>query len=562
MKLYEAFAEALKREGTQILFTLVDDTILPLVQAASEAGIRIVATRHEQAAVAMADGYSRAGGFPAVAVVGAGPALAQTATALVTAARHRSRILVLAGQTPEAMAHHVKRFDQAGFVAATGCGVDTVRDDEDASATFYRALRRAGSGTGPTVLCLPADLLERQVVEPFHDPAEVAAAPPAPDEADLARAASMIEAARRPIIVAGAGALQSGAMDGIQALAARSGALLATTLQAREWFRGCAGDIGLMGSLATPSARALFGRADLLVAVGTTLNPYVLGTAFGDALLGAETQLLQIDRDPARIGRDRAVTQAIVGDAGGCVEALLRRLGPGDKPLWVEALPQPSEPSPPPRGGRPSAREFLAALAPMLPTERSVTVDCGLFTFAVVDEIRCRPEQFHWTLDFGSVGLALPLGLGAAMARPELPAFVFVGDGGLAMSVHELMTAAAQGVAVTIVVLDDGGFGAEAHILEERGKPAGLADYPNPDFHEVARSLGVEAARVESLAELETHRGRLGRPEAGPFLLHARVVRDPGHRSVAPEPRRGAGGPSDLPAADGAKAPLRAARPR
>jgi acetolactate synthase I/II/III large subunit len=162
----------------------------------------------------------------------------------------------------------------------------------------------------------------------------------------------------------------------------------------------------------------------------------------------------------------------------------------------------------------------------MLPDVRSVTLDCGLFAFAAIDELRCDPEFFHWTLDFGSMGLAISIGLGAALGRSDVPAYIVVGDGGLAMSLSELMTAATQAIPVTIIVLDDGGFGAEARILEQRGQPVELALYDNPDFAVVARAMGLDVTTVIGAKDLRELPAILGRDRAGPLLVHVRIERD------------------------------------
>ncbi len=524
MKLDDALADALAREGVDVLFTLVDDTILPLVQAAKERGIRIVTTRHEQAAVAMADGYARASHRLGVAAVGAGPAVAQIGTALATASRRGSQVAVLAGRTPRELEHHVKRFDEVPLVRATGATAFALVEVADAARVLSLALEHVEGGSGPVVLGIASDLLDCEC-PPF--PARRARLPDRGqvDEASLAQAAGALAAARRPILLAGRGALQSGARTAIIELGRRSGALLATTLQARGWFQGVEHDIGLMGSLASPETRGRVAQADLIVAIGTTFNAYVQGTAFGHEPLATDVQLLQIDTDPAAIGRHRPVAQRLVGDATACVAALCERSPSPAASEWgsIDRVIRTREQAP---VGEPlSARGFLASLDALLPDVRSVTLDCGLFTFSAIDELRCDPEFFHWTLDFGSMGLAVSIGLGAALGRPDVPACIVVGDGGLAMSLSELLTAAAHAIRVTIVVLDDGGFGAEARILEQRGKPLDLAWYENPDFAAVARALGLEAITVTSVDDLCELQASLAHDRAGPLVVHVPIER-------------------------------------
>jgi acetolactate synthase-1/2/3 large subunit len=525
VNLDDALAEALVREGVEVLFTLVDDTILPLVQAAKERGIRIIATRHEQAAVAMADGYARASNRLGVAAVGAGPAVAQIGTALATASRHRSDVAVFAGRTARGLGHHVKRFDEAPLVTAAGATPFPLVEVADAARVLTLALDHVEQGSGPVVLGIPSDLFDSECSPIPPRPARTVRSGE-PDEAPLVEAVGALTQARRPILLAGRGAVQSGARQAIIELARRSGALLATTLQARGWFEGVERDISLMGSLASPETRAMVRQADLLVAIGTTLNAYVQGSAFGDELLAPDVQLLQIDTNPAAIGRYLPVDHRLVGDATKCVQALCERTAWPAVGQWKAPNRTPRTRPEAPAGAPLAARSFLASLDAMLPDVRSVTLDCGLFTFAALDQIRCDPEFFHWTLDFGSMGLAIPIGLGAALGRPDVPAYILVGDGGLAMTLSELMTAASHAIPVTIVVLDDGGFGAEVRILEQRGKPPELARYENPDFAAVARALGLDATTVTKAEDLAELRAILGRDRAGPLVVHVRIERD------------------------------------
>ena len=525
MNLDDALAEALVREGVEVLFTLVDDTILPLVQAAKEQGVRIIATRHEQAAVAMADGYARASNQLGVAAVGAGPAVAQIGTALATASRHRSHVAVFAGRTAHELEHHVKRFDEAPLVTAAGATAFPLVEVADAPRILALALDHVEQGSGPVVLGIPSDLFDSECAPIPPRPARMVASGQ-PDEALVVAAVGALARARRPILLAGRGAVQSGARQPIIELARRSGALLATTLQACGWFEDVEHDIGMMGSLASPETRGIVRQADLLVAIGTTLNAYVQGTAFGDEMLAADVEVLQIDSDSAAIGRYLPADHRLVGDATACVQALC------DGTAWPAAdrwgpMSRPPRTRPEPFAAGPlAAGSFLASLDAMLPEVRSVTLDCGLFTFAAIDQIRCDPELFHWTLDFGSMGLAIPIGLGAALGRPDVPAYIVVGDGGLAMTLSELMTAASQAIPVTIVVLDDGGFGAEVRILEQRGKSPELAVYENPDFAAVARAMGLDATTVTSVEDLPDLRAILGRDRTGPLVVHVRIERD------------------------------------
>jgi thiamine pyrophosphate-dependent acetolactate synthase large subunit-like protein len=285
-----------------------------------------------------------------------------------------------------------------------------------------------------------------------------------------------------------------------------------------------------MGAFATEQGRALFGQADLLVAIGTSLNPYIQDTAYGPhGHLAPAANIIQIDQDPAHIGDYQPVALGITADATAAVEAISAALGPATKPAWA---PGAAPAAPAPEDGKLSTAAFLTALDPMLPADRTVVVDCGLFVFPLIDAIRCEPEHFIWTMNFGAVGMALAIGIGAAVGAPQRPCFVFAGDGGFTMAPQEIMTAAANAIPITVVILDDGAYGAEAHLLKKRGKPLDLALLPNPDLAAMARSMGADAVTVRSLADLAGISARLVQPRERPLIIHAIVERPSGHRAI------------------------------
>ena len=532
MKLHEALAGALVQEGVSTIFTLIDDPILAFVQSLLEHGIRIISARHEQAAVGMADGYARSTGGIGVCVIGAGPAVAQTGTALITARRNRTKLLVIAGDTPSAWRHHIKSFGQESFIRATAGSCYAPREVGAAGAALGQALRQIKSGGGPAVLSIASNLLDAALPSPWtYQPETELSHRTFPDPAAIRQAARLLAAAQRPVLLAGGGAVAAGAKPGILRLADAAGALLATTIQARDWFRGDQRAIGIMGAFATEQGRALFAQADLLVAIGTSLNPYIQDTAYGPhGHIAPDAKIIQIDRDPAPIGDYQPVALGITGDAAATVHAIGSALGAAVKPAWAggaaPALPPPED------DGNLFTAAFLAALDPLLPADRTVVVDCGLFVFPLVDAIHCPPEHFIWTMNFGAVGMALAIGIGAAAGAPQRPCFVFAGDGGFTMAPQEIMTAAANGIPVTVIILDDGAYGAEAHLLKARGKPLGLALLFNPDLAAMARSMGADAVTVRTLADLVGIAPLFARPRERPLVIHAIVERPAGHRAI------------------------------
>jgi thiamine pyrophosphate-dependent acetolactate synthase large subunit-like protein len=176
------------------------------------------------------------------------------------------------------------------------------------------------------------------------------------------------------------------------------------------------------------------------------------------------------------------------------------------------------------RGG--DLRAYALAFDDILPTDRIVAVDVGHFTSEIVRYVSVtRPDRLVFAVNFGSVGLGLATGLGAALAGTDSPVFAFVGDGGLMMSIQELETAARAQIPLTVIVMNDGGYGAEVHKLRSLGYGGELARFDNPDLVALAGVLGADALRVTSVQQLRESRDHLAATN-GPLLVDVQLNPD------------------------------------
>lgn len=546
MKVVEALAEAIRAETVDTVFCVPDEVTVHIGQALRELGVRVVRGRHEQNVVAMADGYARATGLPAICAVGHGPAIAQTGTGLATAARRRSPVLVL---TPQSDPHrgHVKEFDTRRFVETTGSRYVSMRGGAWVAEDVHEAFRLVRLEQGPVVLAVPqVHAIEAELPGLWHyEPAsELRLQPsvPDPDSDVIDEAAGVLATARKPVIVAGRGAVLAGARDEIRALADRIGALLATSLQARELFRGHPLSIGMVGAYGTDTAVELLAQADCILAVGIALNLYQTG---GGAL-APNAHVIQIDRDPGRIDEFTRVDSAIVGDARSVVQAIntaLERAEISHASAWMSSARErvasaarpvlESPPAEPDSSGRVPMTPILRRLEEKLPRDRVVIVDAGNFVLYTIDEITVPdPTSWVWTSDFGSIGLGLGIGLGTALALPERHCVLFAGDGGFIMSAPELETAARERIPLTMVVLDDCAYRPEVRLLEALGKPADVGLFDEVDFAAVARAFGIPAVTVRAVEDLEAATDLIARRD-GPALIDAKVSGEQVHRSFA-----------------------------
>ena len=350
------------------------------------------------------------------------------------------------------------------------------------------------------------------------------------------RPPTSLEAAERPLIVAGRGAVLAGARDPLEALGARIGALLATSAVANGLFAGLPYAAGIAGGFATPLAAGLLPRADVVLAFGAALNMWT--TSHG-ALIGPDARVIQVDVDEEAIGAHRPVALGLVGDAAEAARALQEELAargvrrPGvrtpelaeelslrrwrDEPLEAAGTPASAA------NGHVDPRELSIALDRLLPAERTVAVDSGAFLGwpAMYLEV---PDAAAWVFSngFQAVGLGLGSAIGAAVARPDRLTVAALGDGGALMALPELETAARLGLRLLVVVYDDAAYGAEVHHFGPQGHPVDLAQFPDADLAALARAAGAEGVTVRSLGDLAALERWLAAP-AGPLLLDAKV---------------------------------------
>ncbi len=544
MKVYEALASAVALEGTEVVFTLMDSFTEDLMVEISEKhGIRTVTTRHEQGAVLMADGYARATGKPGVCVIGAGPALAQTGTGLATARIHRSPVIVIAADTPT-IGHEAKRFDSRLFVEATAQKYVPLRSGVTVAEDVGRAFRHARGGSGPAVICAPSDILDGDLQQEwrYHPTAPTAASTQRaqPDPTMVERAASILSEAQRPVVIAGRGAVTSGAREEIETLASRTGALLANTLQARGYFGDHPYGLGIAGSFGTETMSSLLGEADCVLAVGASLNVYT--TKHGSLFPAA--QVVQIDTQPDRMGETVRPDVEIVGDAMATVSALNtyfdREGSPPKQGYRSEDVALRIAGS---RAGRqrsyvesPGVLDpnlVVAELSRALPADSIVVTEGGHFVLFVATQMEVSgPDAFIWGADFSAVGVGIPMSIGVAVGRPDRKCVLIVGDGGFMMSLPELDTAVRNNLPLAVVVMNDGAFGAEVHDLKNKGKPVTLARYDNPELAGVAQALGAQGLTVRTQPELQAAIGRLG-TEDGPLVVDVKINPDVMHEFKA-----------------------------
>jgi acetolactate synthase I/II/III large subunit len=520
----EAVAEDLARQGVRQVFGILGEDIAELGARLAGCGISYLTARHENQAVAMADGYSRVTGGLGVALLTGGPGFSNALTAINTASRAASGVLVIVGTGTAAS----KYLAHDAVAAAAGVMARTLTSPS--LAEVRDALTWAQSGR-TVVLTLPTAVLAAPAVEAVAPPADRAEPAPVDQEA-VTRVADFLGeqwAVARPVIVAGRGAYLAGAAGQLQELGRLTGALLATTLRAVALFGDDEWNIGVAGTYSTPAAGELLRKADCVIAVGASLNRF---TTYGNSLF-PDAQVVQIDRDPGAFGRHIAVDGdlTIHGDARTAVEMLLTTLterghhSPGYRTAATrKALAADSAGSAGHAPGRPHPGELAAAIDKIVPRARNVVVDGGHFAVFFIANMRAeRPGCFFQTNDAGSIGLSLGAAIGASVARPQVWTVAGIGDAAFMMALGDLDTAVRQQLPLLIVVGNDQSLGMEVHYMRLNGlEPDGVATCATPSLAVVAAALGARSFTISHLSELAAVEPEL-QDMTGPIVLDCRI---------------------------------------
>src|SRR5689334_14028329 len=333
----EAVGQALAGLGAQHVFGVLGSGNFVVTNALVEHGATFLASRHEGGAISMADGYARVSGRVGMCSVHQGPGLTNAMTGLTEAAKSRTPLVVLAADTAASAIRSNFRIEQDNLVRSVGEVPERLHEPASALADAARAWRRAEVERRPVVLMLPLDV--QAAAAPEHDPTVGAGlAPPAPpplrpvrpSPAAVDEAAEVLARARRPLVIAGRGAVLSDARQPLEQLGERLGALLATSANGNGLFAGNPWSLGISGGFASPAALELIAQADVVLSVGAGLNMW---TTRHGRLVSPDATVVQIDSEADAIGAHHRVDVAVVGDAGEAVRALIADIADRANPL-------------------------------------------------------------------------------------------------------------------------------------------------------------------------------------------------------------------------------------
>ncbi|MBV2362512.1 thiamine pyrophosphate-dependent enzyme [Streptomonospora nanhaiensis] len=531
----EEAVAVLAAAGVRRCYTVPGESFLELADALERhADIQLVSTRHEGGAAFMAEAEAKLTGVPAVAAATRGPGAGNLAVGVHTARQDSTPMVVFLGQvtTDHLGREAFQEVDLAAFYTPITKWTTTVTRADRLAETTAQALRTATTGRpGPVAVVVPGDLFGRRVPPPAALPG---AAPPAPplgeDERD--RLAAWLVGAERPVIVAGGGARS--ARDELVAVAERFNTGVYTSWRRQDVFPNhhplYLGHLGL--GCPAPVLAALE-SADAVLVVGSRLSEITSQSyRLPAAGPGAAATVAQIDIDPHQIGAATGVWLGAVADARRALAALVEVPAvPPDRDYtaahdaWVRASTPPPEAAAHAGAGlHPWA--VVEAMRAALPEDTVVTNDAGNFAAFLHRGWWYRHPRTQLAPTSGAMGYAVPAAVAAKLAAPHRTVVAVAGDGGVLMTGQELETAARLGLAVTVVVFQNGLYGTIAmHQARELGRTAAV-DIGGPlDLASYARGLGAAGRTATTPGELADALAEAVAAE-GPTLIDVRTDPD------------------------------------
>lgn len=519
------------RLGVRHLFALMGGTNMRVVHEFADRDIAIHHFRHENASVGGADGFFRATGQVGWSSVIHGPGFTNAITALRTAVKARSPLVLVMADTMPLPARYspfdtgIQGLSPDALLAEIGVPVVRV-SAASAAHDAVNAHQTALRNLSPVALVIPYGVetqpsdsdVEAAIRELVHAPAAVIPSPSSLDTAEQA-----IRAGTQIVLVAGRGASDPQTASLLERLAELSGAYLSTSVRGIGAFNDSPADLGIFGGFTYDAGADVIYGADCILAFGASLN--FLQTRRSSYLSG--TVVVQVDDDERAFGKYDRADIPVLGDAAIVARELIARLE-ADPPVPARSLP-----TAPVREGfddvsaphqldpRAVAQEFDR----LLPPDRTVVVDGGHFVIWPIYYMRhSGPDTMLWTCDFGALGCGLGPSLGAAIGRTDRPTVLFIGDCGFYMTMGDLELAIRERIPLLVVCYNDGAAGSELVIADLAGLPPEEAIFGVADLAKAAIGLGAAGAVIASLEDIEPALAAWNRQ--GPLLLDCRITRE------------------------------------
>ncbi len=501
----EIVLRCLRAEGVDLMFGYPGGTIMPLYDALEGSGIRHVLTRHEQGAVFAAEGYARVTGQVGVAIATSGPGATNLVTGIADAKMDSVPLVCITAQvrSPLIGTDAFQETDVFGVTLSLTKWNRLVRTIEEIPSVIAEAFHWARSGRpGPVMLDIPTDLLKASAE--FSGPAKFT---PHPKPSDVKTDSTftetliaLLEQAKRPAVLVGAGAKLSGSVCDLRDLLDHLQVPTFVTLQGLGAVHPEASYyLGMVGMHGTRAANLALHETDLLLVFGARLDDRVTGDP---SRFAPQARIVHFEIDPAQLDRVRKCELPVIGSLAETVPAFYKAVRKVDLPDWSnwrKTALGPERAELDSRGlAQPTVR-FLDELFSRIPKNSVILTDVGQHQMWAAQRYRsAKPRGFITSGGLGAMGFGLPAAIGVQLARPETTVVCISGDGGFQMNIQELATVQRLKLPIKMVIIDNKYLGMvrqwQQLFYQRNYAETDLSD--NPDFVDIAKAYRIHGERL------------------------------------------------------------------
>lgn len=529
----EAFVKVLQMHGIRHAFGIIGSAMMPVSDLFPKAGIRFWDCAHETNAALICDGYSRVTGEMAMAIAQNGPGVTGFVTSIKTAYWNHTPMLLV---TPQAANKTIgqggfQEVEQMAMFREMVCYQEEVRDPSRMAEVLNRVIEKAWRGCAPAQINVPRDFWT-QVID-VELPQIVRLERPAGGRQAIAEAARLLSEAKFPVILNGAGVVIGGAIPDSIALAERLDAPVCCGYQHNDAFPGSHPlSVGPLGYNGSKAAMELIAKADVVLALGTRLNPFSTLPGYGIDYWPKGARIIQVDINPDRIGLTKKVSVGICGDAKQVAQQILAQLAPGagdtgrlerralihqTKSAWLQLLSSLDHEEDDPgtswnaearerESDRMSPRQAWRAVQAALPADAILSTDIGN-NCAIGNAYPTFEEGRKYLAPgmFGPCGYGFPSIVGAKIGCPNTPVVGFAGDGAFGISMNEMSSIGREGwPAVTMVIFRNFQWGAEKRntTLWYDNNFVGTELNPKLSYAKVAEGCGLKGVTARTQDEV------------------------------------------------------------
>ncbi|MDR3736755.1 MAG: biosynthetic-type acetolactate synthase large subunit [Acidobacteriaceae bacterium] len=533
-------------EGVETVFGYPGGAILPVYDALRKFPIHHVLVRHEQGAAHMADGYSRASGKVGVCIATSGPGATNLVTGIATAMLDSIPMVCITGQVSSKVlgSDAFQEIDITGITLPITKHNFLVTKAEEVAPALRKAFQIAKTGRpGPVLVDITKDAQQATALFDF-DAANPAPHRPHPmlsaESTAMAEAIELIKHAKRPVILAGHGILQSGAVEEVRQFAERHQIPVASTLLGLGAFPASHPlSLGMMGMHGESWVNNAIQQADLLLAFGMRFDDRVTGNV---ASFAVNAKKIHVDIDPYEINKIIKVDVALIGDLREVLTTLLPLLPQKNDTTWIREVNAMKGDEAVrdiinlPDTGHLYAAHVINDLWRETGGNSIIATDVGQHQMWEAQYYKHdEPRTLITSGGLGTMGFALPAGIGAKMGQPAKDVWIIAGDGGFQMTAAELSTAVQENLDINIAVINNGFLGMVRQWQEAfYEKNYSCSPILSPDFVKLAEAHGIQGISVSRRADV-IPAVKAARKHKGPFLINFQVEKEDGvYPMIAP----------------------------